>query len=144
MSSSFGASVRDWIAHCGVAGALGFAATAGAAEPKYSSTGPYADAIRLVSEKRADEVLALDGGADARWFDTRVRTWATQRPIGPGGIDSRFLIQVTYAIDGKVVGRWTVNTCSGEVSGAGDPPIAIEGCGAAVERTDSAAGNSRP
>lgn len=144
MPRSFGAVVLAWLVLCGAVGTQWFAAPVGAVEPGYSSTGPHADAVRLVAERRADEILALDGGADARWFDTRVRTWATQRPIGPGGIDSRFVIQVTYAIDGKVVGRWTVNTCSGEISGAGDPPIAIEGCGAAVERTDSAAGNSRP
>lgn len=117
--------------------------TARAVEPAYSATGPSADAIRLVSEKRADELLALDGG-DTRWFDTRIRTWSTQRPYGPGIIESRFLVNVTYAVDGKIVGEWLVNTCSGEIAGDGDPPIVIEGCGDSVRRRDAPAPASRP
>lgn len=117
--------------------------TARAAEPAYSAAGPSADAIRLVSEKRADEVLALDGG-DMRWFDTRIRTWTTHRPYGPGLIDSRFLINVTYAIDGKIVGEWQVNTCSGQIAGDGDPPIVIEGCGDFMRWRDPPAPAGRP
>lgn len=108
--------------------ALSSTAQVSAAESQYSATGPHADAIRLVSEKRADDILRLDGGGDARWFDTRERTWSVRRPVGPGFIDSRFLVKVTYAIDGKVVGEWSVNTCTGEVGVAGEH-VTIEGCG---------------
>lgn len=122
----------------------GMAGTTDFNGPVYSSTGPHVHAVRLIAEKRAEELRSLDGGEDARSFDTRVRTWTTQRPFAPGIIDSRFLIEVTYAVDGKIVGEWTVNTCSGEIAGRGDAPIAIEGCGEPVRRSDPAAPAGRP
>lgn len=97
-----------------------------AGESPYPPNGPHAEAIRLVVEQRSDEILALDGGSEARWFDTRERTWTTKRPVGPGYIDSRWLIVVTYNIDGQQVASWSVNTRNGEVAGPNET-LTIEG-----------------
>jgi hypothetical protein len=97
--------------------------------PDQSASGPHADAIRLVVEQRSDEILALDGGEDMRWFDTRTRSWSVRRPHHPGVFDTRFLMVVIYSIDGEEVGRWTVNTCTGEVSGKAGEPVSTGGCG---------------
>ena len=82
-----------------------------AVEPDAS---PHAEAIRLVMEKRADEIRALeaaiDGKEDAWWFDTLDRSWTAKRPVGPGMLDTTHFFSVTYSIDGKVVGTWSVNT----------------------------------
>lgn len=104
---------------CGVSHAM-------AGEPPYPPNWPHAEAIRLVVEQRSDEILALDGGNEARWFDTRERTWTTKRPISPGYIDSRWLIVVTYNIDGLQVASWSVNTRNGEVAGSNET-LTIEG-----------------
>lgn len=92
-----------------------------------SMVGPHAEAIRLVAEQRRDEILALDGGKTARWFDARTRSWSAKRPSEPGVFDTRFTFEVTYAIDGERVGRWLVNTCTGHVAGRGERLRGCEG-----------------
>ena len=80
---------------------------------------PHADAIRLVMELRADEIAKLDP-PDAAWHDTHARTWTAKRPFGPGVLDTTHYFEVTYAIDGKVVATWMVNTRFHQVGGAGE------------------------
>ena len=89
---------------------------------------PHAQAIRLVTELRVDEIQRLDDAPDW-WHDTKERVWSVKRPFGPGGIDSTHYFLVTYSIDGTVVGRWSVNTRSGQVAGPGET-LQIEGPGA--------------
>ncbi|KRG63545.1 hypothetical protein ABB26_11525 [Stenotrophomonas humi] len=80
---------------------------------------PHADAIRLVMQLRGDEIQRLDRSPDW-WHDTKERTWSVKRPFGPGIVDSTHYFQVSYSIDGKVVGTWSVNTGSGQVAGPGE------------------------
>ena len=89
---------------------------------------PHAQAIRLVTELRVDEIRKLDDPS-GWWHDTKERVWSVKRPFGPGGIDSTHYFLVTYSIDGTVVGRWYVNTRSGQVAGSGET-LQIEGPGA--------------
>lgn len=88
-----------------------------ATEPPDSS--PHADAIRLVMQLRRDEIHGLDQSADW-WHDTKERSWSVKRPFGPGNIDSTHYFQVSYSIEGKVVGTWSVNTRTGQVAGPGE------------------------
>ncbi len=81
-----------------------------------SAEAPHFNAIRLVMESRAAEVLSVDP-ADQWWHDTKARTWSARRPVGPGVIDSTNWIEVTYSIDGQVVRTWNVNTKTGQVAG---------------------------
>ncbi len=81
-----------------------------------SVTSPHSEAIQLVMQARAEEIKKLDE-ADDWWFDTKERTWVVKRPFGPGVIDSRHHFMVTYAIEGRIVGTWSVNTQTGQVAG---------------------------
>ena len=81
---------------------------------------PHAQAIRLVMQARASEIEKLDSSSDW-WHDTKERTWSAKRPFGPGVIDSTHFFNVTYAIEGSVVGTWAVNTRTGQVSVPGEP-----------------------
>ena len=100
---------------------IGIAVAQGDAE---NQAAPHNDAIRLVLDKRAAELLAAETGAadeeGGRWFDTKPRTWTVRRPFGPGFIDSTHYFQVTYSIDGKPAGSWMVNTRTGVVAGPGE------------------------
>ena len=80
---------------------------------------PQSAAIRLVMAQRADELRRFDP-PEAAMFDTKVRTWTARRPFGPGILDSRHYLEVTYAIDDVVVARWQVNTRRGLVGGVGE------------------------
>lgn len=81
---------------------------------------PHAEAIRLVMRIRAHEVQALDQAGEW-WHDTTERAWTARRPIAPGIMDSTHYFEVAYRIDGKLVGRWSVNTRSGVVVKFGEP-----------------------
>ncbi|GAB3361917.1 hypothetical protein [Lysobacter tyrosinilyticus] len=80
---------------------------------------PHAAAIRLVMTSRSAEVRKLDQNPDW-WHDTKERAWSAKRPFGPGIVDSTHYFQVSYSIDGQVVGTWSVNTRTGQVAGAGE------------------------
>ena len=80
---------------------------------------PHADAIRLVMQLRSDEIQRLDQSPDW-WHDTKERSWSVKRPFGPGIVDSTHYFQVSYSIDGRVVGTWSVNTRTGQVAGPGE------------------------
>lgn len=92
-----------------------------ASDTAASEDSPHSEAIRLVMKVRADEVRAAEikalEKAENRWFDTRERTWSVKRPNGPGISDSRHYFTVIYAIDGHVVGTWSVNTQTDQVAG---------------------------
>lgn len=90
-----------------------------AANPAVSSESPHAQAIRLVMDKRTDQINQLED-EEGRWHDTNERTWSAKRPITPGVIDSTHYFEVTYTIDGHVVGRWFVNTRTGQVGSPGE------------------------
>ena len=64
---------------------------------------PHAAAIRLVMTSRRDEIQKLDQSPDW-WHDTKERIWSAKRPFGPGVVDSTHYFQVSYSIDGRVVG----------------------------------------
>lgn len=80
---------------------------------------PHAAAIRLVMTSRSAEVRKLDQSPDW-WHDTKERVWSVKRPFGPGVVDSTHYFQVSYSIDGQVVGTWSVNTRTGQVAGDGE------------------------
>src|SRR5262245_16102651 len=80
---------------------------------------PHADAIRLDLQLRVDEIHRLDK-SPGWWSDTKERSWSARRPFGPGVVDSTHYFQVSYSIDGKVVGTWAVNTRTGQVAGPGE------------------------
>ena len=81
---------------------------------------PHAQAIRLVTQVRADEIKGVDDNPDW-WHDTKERVWSVKRPFAPGMIDSTHYFVVSYTIDGRVVGTWSVNTRTGQVAGPGEP-----------------------
>ncbi|WP_457095884.1 hypothetical protein [Lysobacter sp. P5_B9] len=99
-----------------IASGHGQAVAADRASPTES---PHAQAIRLVMEIRADEIRKLDKDPDW-WHDTKERAWSAKRPFGPGVVDSTHYFMVSYAIDGHVVGSWSVNTRTGQVAGPGE------------------------
>jgi hypothetical protein len=80
---------------------------------------PHARAIQLVMQILPDHIRALDPAFDA-WHDTRTRTWSVRRPVAPGFLDTAHVFQVSYAVDGKVVGTWSVNTQTGQVARPGE------------------------
>ena len=85
---------------------------------------PHAAAIRLVMTSRSAEVRKLDQSPDW-WHDTKERAWSAKRPFGPGIVDSTHYFQVSYFIDGQVVGIWSVNTRTGQVAGP-DESLRVE------------------
>src|SRR4249919_1955301 len=99
-----------------IAGASGYAT---AADRASSTESPHAQAIRLVMQTRADEIRKLDKDPDW-WHDTKDSAWSARRPVGPGIVDSTHYFMVSYAIDGNVVGSWSVNTRTGQVAGPGE------------------------
>jgi hypothetical protein len=91
-----------------------------AAEPVSPGDSPHAQAIGLVMRTRADEIRQLDN-AQRWWHDTQDRSWSAKRPVGPGVVDSTHYFEVNYAIDGKIVGSWSVNTRTEQVAAPGEP-----------------------
>ena len=90
------------------------------AQESNSSDEPlHAAAIRLVMEAKKVQISRVDSPGD--WEnDTKKRSWAAQRPFEPGFIDSTNWFQVTYEVDGRVLGSWNVNTKTGQVADQGE------------------------
>ena len=85
---------------------------------------PHAQALRLVFEKRAERIRAVD--EEDWWHDVKSRGWFVKRPFPPGVIDSTHLFDVRYEIDGKPVAAWSVDTRAGTVEETpvpAEPPV---------------------
>ncbi len=94
---------------------LTFAGLAAAGDAVQS---PHARAIELVIGTLGEGIAALDESSE--WMsDTKERSWSARRPFAPGSFDSTHLFEVTYRIDGQVVGMWKVNTQNGTIAKAG-------------------------
>jgi hypothetical protein len=79
-------------------------------------TSPHAEALRLVFAKCSDRIRAVD--RENWWHDVKSREWTAKRLFSPGVIDSTHMFDVSYRIDGKVVGSWLVDTRAGTVKHA--------------------------
>ncbi len=87
---------------------LGRVTAPGAASQPVVENSPHADAIRLVMDKRSDQIRQVD--RENWWHDVKTRKWTTKRPFHPGGIDSTHMFDVSYQIDDKQVATWLVDT----------------------------------
>lgn len=76
---------------------------------------PHVAALELVFRTQEDAIRAAE--SDDWWFDTVEREWVVRRPFGPGIIDSRRLLDVSYRIKGKEVLDWSVDLATGVVQG---------------------------
>ncbi|MGH8079183.1 MAG: hypothetical protein ACREP7_01330 [Lysobacter sp.] len=79
-----------------------------AAEDLSTSRSPHAEAIALVMQQRKEQIIELERDYQP-WFDTSPRAWSARRTAGPGIIDTRQRLEVSYAIEGKVVAAWSVD-----------------------------------
>ncbi len=75
---------------------------------------PHAAALDLVFQTQVQVIRRLD--TEHWWHDTKERTWRVRRPFAPGPIDSTHTFEVTYRIDGRDVGAWSVDTRRGRVT----------------------------
>ena len=74
---------------------------------------PHAAALQLVFSSRASQIRAID--QEDWWLDEKQREWTVKRQLGPGYFNSTHWFDVTYRIDGKEVGAWSVDTAQGNV-----------------------------
>jgi hypothetical protein len=82
------------------------------------------EAIALVIKKQQKDIAQAEltyfkeNGVDwwrgeieqYHWHDTITRSWTATRPVSPGVVDSTHWFIVTYTINNKAVGNWTVDT----------------------------------
>ena len=71
-------------------------------------TSPHAAALELVFKTQAARIRAVD--TENWWHDVKERTWSVRRPFSPGYIDSTYMFEVSYRIDGNVAAAWLVDT----------------------------------
>ncbi|MET0290346.1 MAG: hypothetical protein ABW178_12020 [Pseudoxanthomonas sp.] len=86
-----------------------------------STRSPHARALQLVLQSQATDLDAVDR-ALPREHDTLSRDWSVRRPVAPGFIDTRGLLEVTYRIDGAAVARWQVDLVQASVTPS---PLAV-------------------
>jgi hypothetical protein len=98
---------------------LPLSAAAAAEEPFASSA--HGEAIHLVVSTQAQQLQRLD--ADAAADELVPRTWSVYRPA-TGGLDTDNTFTVDFAIGGRLVASWYVNTGEGTVE---PRPIAADG-----------------
>jgi len=71
-------------------------------------TSPHAAALELVFKTQAARIRAVD--TENWWHDVKERTWSVRRPFSPGYIDSTYMFEVSYRIDGNEAAAWLVDT----------------------------------
>jgi hypothetical protein len=104
----------------GVAVAVGLSAGHGA-DPKPDRS-PHGAAVELVLKEKADDIRKLEKvEKDEWWHDVKERSWVVRRPFHPGVIDTTHSFDVSYLIDGRIVGRWGVDTRTGKVVAWAEP-----------------------
>ena len=74
---------------------------------------PSVEAVSLVAAFEGTNLQKID--AADWWMDTKKRQWTITRPVGPGVLDSRYQVVVSYSVEDQVRKSWAVDLLSKKV-----------------------------